>query len=82
MVLPLLLEGIGGVLCIRPWRRAYSNDAHVAALLAKEQVIVLVALDGDAGDAVAGGLVAYQLDKLGTREDVMHFDIDVPRPQR
>jgi aminoglycoside 3-N-acetyltransferase I len=114
------------------------GDAYVVALLAKEHVIVLVAVDES--DSVVGGLVAYQLDKLesarseiyiydlavaadhrrkgiatalierlraiaadrgawvifvqgdygddpaialyeklGTREDVMHFDIDVPR---
>ena len=48
------------------------DDAYVAGLLAKEHVIVLVALDGE---PVVGGLV-------GTREEVLHFDIDVPKRQR
>jgi aminoglycoside 3-N-acetyltransferase I len=116
------------------------DDAYLAALLGKENVIALVALDAE---TVVGGLVAYQLDKferarseiyiydlavaaahrrrgiatalierlraiaaergawviyvqadygdepaialyekLGTREDVMHFDIDVPKSGR
>jgi len=116
------------------------GDAYLESLLAKEHVVVIVALTGD---VVLGGLVAYELDKfekerrefyiydlavraehrrrhiatalidhlrgiaaqrggwvvyvqadygdepaialyekLGTREDVMHFDIAVERPTR
>jgi aminoglycoside 3-N-acetyltransferase I len=99
------------------------SDVYLRALLAKEHVVVLVAL---LGQEVVGGLVAYDLavaevhrrqgiatalikrlreiavrrgawvvyvqadygdepaialyDKLGTREEVLHFDIDVGIP--
>jgi aminoglycoside 3-N-acetyltransferase I len=37
------------------------SDAYLKHLLAKEHVVAVVAL---AGDAVLGGLVAYELDKF------------------
>src|ERR671916_804103 len=57
------------------------SDAYLEGLLAKEHVVALAAL---AGEEVLGGLVDYGDDpaialygKLGTREDVLHFDIGV-----
>jgi len=57
------------------------DDAYVAALLTKEHVIVLVAVDE--GDAVAGGLVAYQLDKFeSARSEIYLYDLAVAEPHR
>jgi aminoglycoside 3-N-acetyltransferase I len=49
-------------------------------VLAKDHVIVLVALQED---AVAGGLVAYELDKLEqARREVYLYDLAVAEPRR
>jgi aminoglycoside 3-N-acetyltransferase I len=56
------------------------DDAYVAGLLGKNHVIVLVALDGD---AVVGGLVAYQLDKLeSARSEIYIYDLAVAETHR
>ncbi|GJD60154.1 GNAT family N-acetyltransferase [Methylobacterium frigidaeris] len=56
------------------------SDAYLADLLAKEHVFVLVALmEGD----VAGGLVAYALDKIEqARREVYVYDLAVDAPHR
>jgi aminoglycoside 3-N-acetyltransferase I len=56
------------------------DDAWLEGLLAKEHVIVLAAL---AGDAVAGGLVAYELDKYErARREIYIYDLAVAEPHR
>lgn len=55
-------------------------DLYLRDLLAKEHVVVLVALEG--GD-VAGGLVAYELDKLErARREVYIYDLAVRAERR
>lgn len=56
------------------------GDAYLAALLAKEHVIALVAL---AGQEVVGGLVAYELDKFErARREVYIYDLAVAEAHR
>src|SRR5918997_6118606 len=56
------------------------SDAYVADLLAKEHVIALVAL---AGEEVAGGLVAYELDKFErARSEIYVYDLAVAEEHR
>jgi aminoglycoside 3-N-acetyltransferase I len=56
------------------------DDAWLTALLAKEHVIALVAL---ADGAVAGGLVAYELDKFErARREVYIYDLAVAAAHR
>jgi aminoglycoside 3-N-acetyltransferase I len=56
------------------------SDAYLAALLAKEHVIALVAL---ARDEVLGGLVAYELDKLErARREMYIYDLAVAAAHR
>jgi aminoglycoside 3-N-acetyltransferase I len=56
------------------------SDAHLEDLLAKEHVIVLVAL---AGEAVLGGLVAYELDKMEqARREIYIYDLAVGEEHR
>jgi aminoglycoside 3-N-acetyltransferase I len=56
------------------------RDAYVQDVLAKEHVVVLVAL---AGDDVLGGLVAYELDKLErARREVYIYDLAVGEAHR
>jgi aminoglycoside 3-N-acetyltransferase I len=56
------------------------SAAYLAALLAKEHVIVLVAL---AGQEVVGGLVAYQLDKFErARRELYIYDLAVAAAHR
>jgi aminoglycoside 3-N-acetyltransferase I len=51
------------------------SDAYVNDVLAKEHVVVLVAL---AGEEVLGGLVAYELDKLErARRELYIYDLAV-----
>jgi aminoglycoside 3-N-acetyltransferase I len=51
------------------------SDAYLEALLAKEHVIALVAL---VGQEVAGGLVAYELDKFErARRELYIYDLAV-----
>lgn len=56
------------------------GDAYLAALLAKEHVVVLVAL---AGETLLGGLVAYELDKLKrARRELYIYDLAVGAEHR
>jgi len=56
------------------------DDVYVAGLLAKQHVIVLVALDGE---TVVGGLVAYQLDKFESkRSEIYIYDLAVAEEHR
>jgi aminoglycoside 3-N-acetyltransferase I len=56
------------------------SDAYVAALLAKPHVIALVAIEGG---EVAGGLVAYELEKLEqARSEIYLYDLAVAEPFR
>jgi len=56
------------------------DDAWIDSLLAKEHVIALVAL---AGSEVAGGLVAYELDKFEqARREIYIYDLAVAEAHR
>ncbi|MBS0421834.1 MAG: AAC(3)-I family aminoglycoside N-acetyltransferase [Proteobacteria bacterium] len=56
------------------------SDLYLQGLLAKEHVIVLVALTGE---QVAGGLVAYQLDKFEQeRREIYIYDLAVAATHR
>ena len=56
------------------------SDIYLKALLAKEHVIVIVAL---IGQEVVGGLVAYELDKFErVRRELYIYDLAVAEPQR
>jgi aminoglycoside 3-N-acetyltransferase I len=60
------------------------GDDYLAALLAKEHVVALVALaNGDAAGEVVGGLVAYELDKFErARRELYIYDLAVAAPYR
>lgn len=56
------------------------TDTYLAKLLSQEHVIALVAI---AGDTVAGGLVAYELNKLEqTRSEIYIYDLAVAAEHR
>jgi aminoglycoside 3-N-acetyltransferase I len=56
------------------------SDSYLQGLLAKEHVTVLVAL---VGEAVVGGLVAYELDKFErARREVYIYDLAVAAEHR
>jgi aminoglycoside 3-N-acetyltransferase I len=56
------------------------SDAYLEGLLAKEHVVALVAL---AGDAVLGGLVAYELEKFEReRRELYIYDLAVDERHR
>jgi len=56
------------------------SDAYLSALLAKEHVIALVALNAE---RVVGGLVAYELDKFErARREIYLYDLAVSAPYR
>ena len=56
------------------------DDAYVEAWLAKDHIFALVAQDGD---AVAGGLVAYEYDKFEqARREVYIYDLAVDERYR
>lgn len=56
------------------------TDAYLEALLAKEHVVVLVAM---AGEAVIGGLVAYELEKFERmRREIYIYDLAVDAGHR
>jgi aminoglycoside 3-N-acetyltransferase I len=56
------------------------SDAYLEDLLAKEHVIVLAAL---AGEAIVGGVVAYELDKLERmRREIYIYDLAVAAEDR
>lgn len=62
------------------YTRAPPADAYLSELLAKEHVIALVAI---AADRVAGGLVAYELDKFErARREVYIYDLAVEEGHR
>src|SRR5215211_1993953 len=59
---------------------ALPSDAYLESLLAKEHVVVLVAL---AGEEALGGLVAYELDKFErARREVYIYDLAVRAERR
>ena len=56
------------------------EDDYLKRFLAREHVVVLVALDGD---RVAGGLVAYELEKFEkARRELYIYDLAVAEAQR
>jgi aminoglycoside 3-N-acetyltransferase I len=56
------------------------DDAYLARLLGKPQVLVLVALDGA---TVVGGLIAYELEKLEqARSEIYIYDLAVAEAHR
>jgi aminoglycoside 3-N-acetyltransferase I len=56
------------------------TDAYLEGLLAKEHVIALVAI---AGEKIAGGLLAYELDKLERmRREIYIYDLAVDTAHR
>ncbi len=56
------------------------SDAYLKALLAKEHIIVVVALEGE---EVLGGLVAYELDKFERmRRELYIYDLAVEAGHR
>lgn len=56
------------------------DDAYLASLLAREHIVVLVAI---ADDEILGGLVAYELDKLErARREFYIFDLAVRAEHR
>jgi aminoglycoside 3-N-acetyltransferase I len=56
------------------------DGAYLEGLLGREHIVVLVAL---AGEAVVGGLVAYELDKLErARREVYLYDLAVAQEHR
>jgi aminoglycoside 3-N-acetyltransferase I len=56
------------------------DDTYAAQLLAKEHIVVLVGL---AGEAVVGGLVAYELDKIErARREFYIYDLAVGAKHR
>ena len=56
------------------------GDGYLKELLAKDHIIALVALEGD---EVAGGLVAYELDKFErARREVYIYDLAVSESHR
>ena len=81
---PLLraLNGLFGAAFADP--EAYGaqppSDAYLEALLAKEHVVALVAL---IGEEVAGGLVAYELEKFErARRELYIYDLAVAEAHR
>jgi aminoglycoside 3-N-acetyltransferase I len=64
-------------------REAYGSrppsDAYLRALLAKEHVMALVAL---VAEEVAGGLVAYELEKFEERREIYIYDLAVDESHR
>lgn len=55
-------------------------DAYLEGLLAKDHVVALAAI---AGEAVIGGLVAYELDKFEqARRELYIYDLAVAEPHR
>jgi len=76
------LLGVFGEAFAEPdtYGRNQPDDAYLARLLAKPHVMVVVALDGD---AVVGGLIAYELEKLEqARSEVYIYDLAVQEAHR
>jgi len=62
------------------YNAAPPDDAYLASLLAKPHIIALAAL---AGDAVIGGLVAYELEKFEqARREIYIYDLAVAEEHR
>ncbi len=62
------------------YRNAPPSDDYLDRVLAKDDVIVLVALDDD---EVVGGLVAYELSKLEREwSEIYIYDLAVAEPHR
>jgi aminoglycoside 3-N-acetyltransferase I len=62
------------------YERAPPDDAWLAGVLARPHVIVLAAMQGE---AVIGGLVAYELDKLEqARREIYIYDLAVAEAHR
>ena len=87
--LPLLrsLNALFGAAFDEPdtYSAAPPGDDYLAGFLAKEHVVALVALTGDAavGEEVVGGLVAYELDKFErARRELYIYDLAVAAPYR
>ena len=56
------------------------SDGYLEGLLAKEHIVILIAL---VGEDVAGGLVAYEFDKFEReRREVYIYDLAVAEPHR
>jgi aminoglycoside 3-N-acetyltransferase I len=65
------------------YRRAPPSDEYLARILAQPHVVVLLALGPDDADAVVGGLLAYQLDKLEqARSEFYIYDLAVHQAHR
>lgn len=65
---------------VETYTAAPPDDAWLKGLLAKEHVVVLAALEGE---ALVGGLVAYELDKLErARREVYIYDLAVAATHR
>jgi aminoglycoside 3-N-acetyltransferase I len=63
------------------YQDAVPGDAYLESLLAKAHVVVLVASSGDG--EVAGGLVAYELDKFEQdRREIYIYDLAVAENHR
>ena len=65
---------------IETYQSAVPGDSYLESLLGKPDFIVLVALDGD---AVVGGLAAYELEKFERdRREIYIYDLAVAEPYR
>jgi aminoglycoside 3-N-acetyltransferase I len=74
------LNALFGAAFAEPETYGSPPDDHLRGLLAKAHVVVLAALEGD---AVVGGLVAYELDKLErARREIYLYDLAVAEAHR
>ena len=65
----------------RSYREARPSEGYLARVLASDEVVALVARDGDG--AVIGALVAYELRKLERERSEMYlYDLAVAAPHR
>lgn len=80
------LNGLFGAVFGEPetYGGAPPDDAWLGGLLAKDHVIALTAeVAGEAAGELAGGLVAYELDKLEqARREIYIYDLAVAEPWR
>jgi aminoglycoside 3-N-acetyltransferase I len=80
-----LLKDLLGVFAVAfndldAYQSAVPTDAYLRALLAKPHFIVLVAMDGN---AVVGGLAAYELEKFEQdRREIYIYDLAVAETHR
>jgi aminoglycoside 3-N-acetyltransferase I len=62
---------------------AVPDDAYLQDLLGKPHFIALAAVDGELGDAVVGGLAAYELQKFErARSEIYIYDLAVRETHR